>query len=207
MKIIAIEGLDKSGKHTQTKLLKERLEVDGYKVAQSEFHRYDTPTGKLIQQWLYGEYQVSQQTIELIMAADKYAQQDWMRSLEKEGYDFLLLDRYYISQLVYGKASGGNVGWIEEVIGDLLATDMDIFIDIPAQESMMRKGKHGDNDKYESDIALLDKVRSLYKEYIPRIWQVNGERPVETIAEDIYQLVKERIHERTSTQGQGLVTV
>lgn len=207
MKIIAIEGLDKSGKHTQTKLLKERLEADGYKVAQSEFHRYDTPTGKLIQQWLYGEYQVSQQTIELIMAADKYAQQDWMRSLEKEGYDFLLLDRYYVSQLVYGKASGGNVGWIEEVIGDLLATDMDIFIDIPAQESMMRKGKHGDNDKYESDIALLDKVRSLYKEYIPRIWQVNGERPVETIAEDIYQLVKERIHERTSTQGQGLVTV
>ena len=207
MKIIAIEGLDKSGKHTQTKRLRERLEQEGYKVAQSEFHRYDTPTGKLIQQWLYGEYQVSQQTIELIMAADKYAQVDWMKSLRDEGYDFLLLDRYYMSQLVYGKASGGNMGWIEEVIGDLPATAMDIFIDIPPEESMMRKGKHGDNDKYESDKALLEKVRALYKEYIPRKWQVNGERPVETIAEDIYELVKERLDECTSTKGQGLVTV
>lgn len=89
MKIITLEGLDKSGKHSVSIALKEYLKKLGYKVEQSEFHRYDTPTGKIIRQFLYGDYNVSQETIELIMTADKFAQQDWFDELEENGTDFL----------------------------------------------------------------------------------------------------------------------
>ena len=43
--------MDKSGKHTASVQLAEYLIKLGYNVVQSEFHRYDTPTGKLIQDY------------------------------------------------------------------------------------------------------------------------------------------------------------
>lgn len=193
MKIIAFEGLDKSGKHSQSERLKANLEGLGFKVAKSEFHRYDTPTGQLIQKWLYGEYDVDQTTIELIMAADKYAQVPWINSLRKEGYDFLILDRYYTSQIVYGKASGGDVDWIDGLVGDLPATNLEFFLDISPEESMRRKGKHGDNDRYESDLELLKKVRAGYlheSEFQSGIKLIDAERSVEEIENEIFSFMK-----------------
>lgn len=193
MKIIVFEGLDKSGKFSQSERLKANLEELGYKVAKSEFHRYDTPTGQLIQKWLYGEYDVDQTTIELIMAADKYAQVPWINSLRKEGYDFLILDRYYTSQIVYGRASGGDVDWIDGLIGDLPAYHLQFFLDISPEESMRRKGKHGENDRYESDLTLLKNVRQWYLHEVETqgdIKLINAERSVEEIENEIFLFMK-----------------
>jgi dTMP kinase len=191
MKIIAIEGLDKSGKATQTALLTERLRLEGYNVVQSEFHRYDTPTGQLIQKWLRKEWDVDQKTIELIMAADKQAQQQWFEELEFQGVDFLVLDRYTGSQFVYGQATGTDVNHIGQLLRFVRRPDLEILIDITPEESMKRKGKWGDNDRYESDKALLTAVRYLYVNK-PGIVKVDGMRNIEEIHQDIWQKVEER---------------
>ena len=47
-KLIVIEGTDCSGKNTQSKLLKERLEKDGENVVIVSFPVYDSPTGKIV---------------------------------------------------------------------------------------------------------------------------------------------------------------
>ena len=47
-KIIVIEGTDCSGKETQTRLLVEKLQNEGYKVKRISFPMYDSPTGKII---------------------------------------------------------------------------------------------------------------------------------------------------------------
>lgn len=200
MKIIALEGLDKSGKFTQVELLKQKLESDGYKVAKSEFHRYDTPTGQLIMKWLKKEWDVSQETIDLIMAADKQAQQDWFYELEDQEYDFLILDRYTLSQIAYGIAGGLDGRWLSRLHQYMKMPDLDIVIDIPAEISVSRKGKHnnGENDKYESDLVLLQKVRDYYRTVsayysapIKKI--VNGERTVKEIHNEIYYTVCEQL--------------
>lgn len=189
MKIIAIEGLDKSGKHTQSNMLVDFLRQMGYKVEKSEFHRYDTPTGKLIRDWLYGEYDVDQHTIELIMAADKQAQQKWFEELEEQGVDFLVLDRYTGSQMVYSKANSINSVWADNLQTFMRKPDLEIFIDITAEESMKRKGKHGENDRYESDLKLLNNVRGLF---INRAnYKVDGMRSIEEIYNDITWLVEQ----------------
>jgi dTMP kinase len=162
MKIIAIEGLDKSGKHTQSNMLVDYLRSRGYKVEKSEFHRYDTPTGQLIKKWLYKEWDVDQTTIELVMAADKQAQQKWFKELEDQGIDFLILDRYTKSQFVYSLANDMPNDWVHQLQRFMRKPNMEIFIDIPAEESMKRKGKHGENDRYESDLKLLNEVRALF---------------------------------------------
>ncbi|MFE4571372.1 dTMP kinase [Paenibacillus chitinolyticus] len=200
MKIISIGGLDKSGKHTQSKLLAERLHSEGYKVMQSEFHRYDTPTGKLIMKWLRKEWEASAETIELIMAADKQAQQDWFRELESEGYEYLILDRYMLCQVIYGLANGQDGRWIMELQKYMRKPDLDIVIDIPAEESMKRKGKHGENDRYESDLGLLTRVRSYYKNVsknysAPAKVIVDGLRSIEEIHTDITKIVTEEFRQ------------
>jgi len=201
MKIIAIEGLDKSGKHTTVKGLKEKLTLDGYKVEASEFHRYDTETGQLIRKWLYGEFPVDQKTIELIMAADKYAQLQFFEELKQKETDILLLDRYIGSQYVYSRAAGVDEKWIEELLRYVPIPDMEILVDVSAQTSMERKGKHGENDRYESDYKLLSQARDLYLQRRPyhtyegarrgltKFGIVSGECSPELSIEQAYKLI------------------
>ena len=196
MKIIAIEGLDKSGKYTQSKMIVNYLRQQGYKVEQSEFHRYDTPTGQLIQKWLYKEYDVDQYTIELIMTADKQAQQKWFEELERQGVDFLILDRYIGSQKVYSNANGVDTFWTFALQQHLRKPDLEIYIDITPEESMKRKGKWGENDRYESDLILLSNVREFYLERVntrSNRFMVNGMQSIEKIHYDIVGVVNEYI--------------
>lgn len=167
MKIIAFEGLDKSGKATQSKMLAERLIEDGYSVVKSEFHNYSSPTGALIMDWLAGRWDVTQHTIELIMAADKQAQQEWFIELENQGTDVLILDRYTGSQTAYASANGVDLLWTLTLQDYMRKPDHTVLIDIPAEISMARKGKHNDgkNDRYESDRELLSRVRTIYHEH------------------------------------------
>lgn len=204
MKIICLEGLDKSGKATTASFLTKSLSDLGYKVAGSEFHRYDTPTGQLIRKFLLGEYNVPQQAIECIMAADKYAQLDWFKQLEEEGYDVLILDRYIASQIVYGVANGITSDFLLNILEDLPQPDFEFFLDITVEESMSRKGQHGENDKYESDKVLLQKVRNYYHMYM-KIRQdsqeaavIDGMRTVEEIQEEVLSrtlsLLEKKVH-------------
>lgn len=161
MKIIVFEGLDKSGKFTQAELLAKELSERGYNVVKSEFHRYDTPTGELIRRFLDGEYAPNQLAIECIMAADKYAQMDWYKEIANET-DVLILDRYIVSQIVYGKANGIDVDFTLNLLERLPEPDFHFYLDVSPEVSMKRKGKHGDNDKYEGDIEVLTKAREKY---------------------------------------------
>lgn len=190
MEIIGMEGLDKSGKHSQCKLLKLYLEALGYKVAYSEFHRYDTPTGKLIMEWLSGRWNTDQKTIELIMSADKQAQQGYFDELEEAGTDYLILDRYTLSQLAYSTCNGIEPAWAMSLQQYMRKPDIQILIDIPAEISMSRQGKHNDgiNDRYESNKDLLDRVRKEYRRHItltPNSFFVDGLQSIENVHVDI----------------------
>ena len=191
MKIISIEGLDKAGKYTQAEMLKDYLEKKGKNVVKSEFHRYDTPTGELIMKWLTNKWDVDQYTIELIMTADKQAQQRWFTQLEKEGVDFLILDRYTGSQLAYSSANKMDSSWIRALQVNIREPDIEIFIDIPAEESMKRKGKHnnGENDRYESDLKMLKNVREIYDLYISN--KVDGMKNPSEVHKDIVSIIND----------------
>lgn len=164
MIILSLEGLDKSGKASNSELLYQALYERGYNVEKSAFHRYDTPTGQLIRQFLDGEYQPGQYAIECIMAADKYAQLEWIKEIT-ETTDVLILDRYLLSQCVYSQANGMDIDFIGNMLRYMPAPDYHFYLDITPEESMKRKGEHGDNDKYESNHALLAKARELYLKY------------------------------------------
>lgn len=165
MIILAFEGLDKAGKRSQADLLYQALLERGFKVEKSGFHRYDTPTGQLIRRFLDGEYQPGQLAMECIMTADKYAQREWILSLA-ETTDVLILDRYVLSQCVYSMANGINIEFTSSLLQYLPEPDFHFYLDIDPETSMERKGEHGDNDKYESNHALLETVQEYYLKYM-----------------------------------------
>lgn len=53
-KLIVIEGTDKSGKETQTRMLDGRLHNEGYLTKKMSFPQYHTPTGRIIGQCYLG---------------------------------------------------------------------------------------------------------------------------------------------------------
>lgn len=192
MKLIAIEGIDHSGKATQVKLLKEFLESKGFKVTVYDFPHYESVTGGIIQQWLYKKIDGDKYFFELMQTADKQLAQNYIQELDEQGFDFLLLDRYTTSQKAYAMASG-LLEWTEELQRYMRKPDYEIFIDLPAEVSMSRKGKHGDNDRYESDKEFLDTVRHAYKTIFSTsttyVRIINGELPIGVIQEKIQQSV------------------
>jgi len=204
LKIISFTAIDKAGKHTQSELLHNYLLDRGFKSVKSEFHDYQSPTGKLVQGYLYAKqedrpthvvpYDVSKETIELIMAADKQAKQEWFKKLEQQGIDFLILDRYILDQLVFGLNAGHDEEWLLSLQSKMRQPDLEIVIDIPAEESIRRRGKHGANDRYESDYGFLNNIRQtlLSDKFTNRGAHriiFNGMQSVEDIHKDIVEAV------------------
>lgn len=196
MKIIAFEGLDKAGKHTLARYYVDYLISQGYKVGFMDFHRYSTPTGKIIKDWLYGEYDADQETIELIMAADKLAAKQDIEFLRSEGYDFLILDRYKWSQYAYSLASGypkDKAGYLNDMIP---SPDFTVYVHVTPETSMSRRGKHGDNDRYESDLHLLYRVRDNYNRlatiHNDTTLVIEGEQPLEMMKSEFMMKIKQR---------------
>lgn len=217
MKILAFEGLDKSGKATMTRLLEDYLADRGYSVVTTSFHRYDTLTGRLVRKWLYKNWNIEEELeelkevkgveqqlwyqellevglenvrIDLIMSADKEAQQEWFNELESQGTDLLIIDRYIGSQACYSLAQGNDKDWVYSLHANLRKPDLELLLDIEPETSVNRKGEHGHNDRYEEDVVFLTNVRKAYREYFSVGENRMTIRAREAGIEDIFEVVK-----------------
>ena len=77
-KLIVIEGVDASGKATQTKLLYEYLKEKYKKVEKIEFPDYESESSSLVKMYINGEFgknanDVSPYIASTFFAADRYA--------------------------------------------------------------------------------------------------------------------------------------
>lgn len=161
MKIISIEGLDKAGKHTATNVLFGFFTSKNVKVKRFSMPNYDTPVGKLIHAWLKREFKADTRTFELLQGADKQHAQTLIQDWEAEGVEVLLIDRYLHSMWAYG-AYDNSREWLLELTRYMRRPDVTIYLDVEPEVSMHRKGKYGDNDYYESDLARLRATQDEY---------------------------------------------
>ena len=70
--LIAFEGLDQSGKETQARLLRARLEQDGRKVHAVSFPDYETPIGQEIAARSHGERDFAPDVMQLLYVANRF---------------------------------------------------------------------------------------------------------------------------------------
>jgi dTMP kinase len=194
--LIAIEGLDQSGKETQAQRLRERLREAGHKVRLLSFPDYGTSIGEEIARALQGERQYGSDVMQLLFVANRHERREEILEWIAGGL-ILVCDRYRASTIAYGEALGLETAWLEDIQRFLPRAELTVFIDIEPTTAAKRKA-HG-RDRYESDLPLLERVRASYQRQSadPDWVRIDGERTIDDIARDVFDLVLRRLGART----------
>jgi dTMP kinase len=191
MKIIAYEGIDACGKETQSKLLAAWLRKNGFKTAYSGFPRYESPIGNVIRKWLDGQFELSAEAVQMLYDADRQDFTLKIEQLEAEDFDFLVLDRYTLSNLAFGRAKGIDYLWMKALQAKTRKADMTVFIDIKPATSFERRGEG--RDRNERDVELLRSARNEYLNLaltLDGTYIVNGEDSIDEVQEHTRKLVQ-----------------
>lgn len=158
--IVAFEGLDQSGKETQARHLRARIEQDGRKVHSLSFPDYDTPIGQEISKALAGEREFGPDVMQLLYVANRCEYRPkiemWMN-----GGGVVVCDRYRASSIAYGEAQGLDPAWLEEIQRYLPKPTLTVLLDIAPETAVQRKSTG--RDRYERDLSLLARVRESYR--------------------------------------------
>ncbi|OEH74944.1 thymidylate kinase [Cyclospora cayetanensis] len=186
--LLVFEGIDRSGKSSQAKLLYERLVKEGVKAKLLGFPDRSTPVGKLISAALAGKSKPPPQVLHLLFAANRWELQPQMNQWLNDGF-VLIVDRYSFSGLAYSTTAANYLAaaaaaskavakensehFEEEVqaavpIGEAFAKateeglptpDRVFFLDIKPEDTLGREG-YGE-EVYES----LELQRMVYSAY------------------------------------------
>ncbi|MCY3854368.1 MAG: dTMP kinase [Thaumarchaeota archaeon] len=158
--IIVIEGCDQAGKFTQCKSLMMLLQKMNKKVKLMSFPDYSTPIGKQIKIYLHHEYKLHPKVIHCLLSANRW--EKFTQIMEySDTHAFLILNRYYQSNLAYGIANNLNLNWLENLDCGLPKPDLIILLDATPIELACRKKTN--KDKFEKDTKFMTKVSETYK--------------------------------------------
>ena len=178
-KLIVIDGLDGSGKATQTKLLCQRLIEMGYMARTISFPDYDSDSSALVKMYLGGKLgsspdDVNAYAASTFYAVDRVASYINIWRADYASYDYIIADRYTTSNIIHQMAKvpeserDSYIDWLfdfEYNRLELPAPDMVIFLDVdPAISQKLIDGRYGGDeskkDIHESDVAYLLRCRS-----------------------------------------------
>lgn len=158
--LIAFEGLDQSGKETQARHLRARIEQDGRKVHPLSFPDYETPVGKEIARALAGEREFGADVMQLLYVANRC---EYRPKIEMwlAGGGVVVCDRYRASSVAYGEAQGLDPHWLSDIQRYLPPATVTVLLDIAPETAVKRKATG--RDRYERDLSLLARVRESYR--------------------------------------------
>ncbi|MGH8003402.1 MAG: dTMP kinase [Limisphaerales bacterium] len=135
-KLIAVEGIDGSGKSTQLYLLKRWLELEGYRVFFTEWNssaivKRATRKGKK-------NLRLTPTTFSLIHAtdfADRYERQ--IMPLLQAGY-IVLADRYIYTAFARDTIRGCDREWVRQLYGFARPPDITFYFSVPLEVALGR---------------------------------------------------------------------
>ena len=196
---IALEGIDGSGKSTQTKILARKLEDAGHKVY-TTFEPTDGAIGTIIRNILKGEMKADEHIIAALFVADRldHLLNETNGIVKKlaEGYT-VITDRYYFSSYAYHGVHV-DMNWVIEanaMSAKICRPDVNIFIDVAPETSMQRVQNRTAKELYET-LENLTKVRANFLDAFSKlgheenIFITDGNRSLELIADDIWECVE-----------------
>ena len=212
---IDLEGLDGSGKTTQTELICKRLAADGIDYRQIKLPDYESDSSILVRKYLAGDFGKNAGDVNAYAASVLYAADRFASFTEKWGEDYrngklIFADRYTPANALYQMTKLQKSEWdpfLEwlfdfeyEKIG-IPAPDKVIFLDMPVEVSqrLMTSRYGGDESKkdvHEANVEFLNACREAAL-YVARKygWSVvecaeNGEPlPIETINDKVYGIL------------------
>ena len=231
-KIIVIEGTDCSGKETQSKLLEERLEKEGVKVARISFPMYDTPSGKIVGACLLGKPHMCEEVLKenhgffpegggevdslaalCYYAADRRYNLKVIEKYLNDGYT-LIIDRYVTSNMAH---RGGmletkeerlkmyqKIDTLEYVLMELPRPDQVILLYMPYEYACVLKKKRKEApDEVELDENYLKRGERSYLE-LANIYNYNVVNCIENNQIRTIEDISEDVYELVRSKNKGV---
>jgi dTMP kinase len=182
-KLIAIEGIDGSGKHTQLDLLAAAFHQRGIAYARFSFPNYESLFGKLAARYLNGDFG-SLETMDphlsaLLFAGDRFEAKEGLEAALAAGKT-ILADRYVGSNLAHQTArvvpSGREefLAWLKHLeygIYGLPREDVVLYMRLPVAEAQRLVGTKParrytllERDLQEADPRHLEQAALVYDE-------------------------------------------
>ncbi|GAB0133696.1 hypothetical protein EsDP_00002096 [Epichloe bromicola] len=158
---IVLEGLDRSGKTTQVKLLEQRFVEEGMSVKTMRFPNRTTPIGHMIDAYLNSHVQMEDHVIHLLFSANRWEAVEQIKSLLASGTT-IICDRFYHSGIVYSAAKMNpslSLSWARAPERGLPRPDMVLFLDLDEETAKARGGWGG--EVYEK-AEMQKRVRELF---------------------------------------------
>ena len=179
--LVAIEGLDQSGKETQAQMLRDHIRASGHKSRVVSFPDYGTSIGEEIARALQGEREYGPETMQLLYVANRFERKADIERWDAAGL-IVLFDRYVASSIAYGEAQGLESEWLKTLQIYLPQPELTLLLDIAPETALARKSTG--RDRYESDFAMLERVRGSYlRQAVHPDWVcIDGEQSKNNVA-------------------------
>ncbi len=156
---IVVEGIDGSGKGTQTRLLQHWLEERGLKVYTTK-----EPTngriGSLLRQSLKAGC-LEPEVEALLFAADRKEHSSLILKELNKGR-VVVSDRYLPSSLAYQGAHGLDIDWIKKINHFAIKPDVTFILDLTPENALERINSRGREMDYLEAVDFLKRVRDIY---------------------------------------------
>lgn len=218
-KLIIMEGLDGSGKSTQTELLEKYFKENSIDYKKIKLPDYDSPSSTLVNMYLGGEFgknasDVNAYAASAFYAVDRFASYKLKWKDDYENGTLILADRYATSNSIYQMEKipaaqwDDYLEWTEDFEYNKIGIprpDLVIFLDMPVEISQKLmtsryKGDESKKDVHEVNVDFLNACRksALYAAN-KQGWKVvscsDGENPylIEDIHNAVVDIVKEGI--------------
>jgi dTMP kinase len=189
---ICIEGLDKSGKTTQSTNLVDGLCRRGYDAIYTS-EPSDGEIGKFIRRYiLQRKSRVDVMVEALLFAADRAEHTERVIKPNLREGRVVVSDRYLYSSLAYQGAAGASLSWIREINKAAVKPDLAIYLDVPVDEILRRcEGRKSVMEHRETQ----EKVREIYLSLVREgeLLLVDGNKPVEEAAREIMRIVLKKL--------------
>lgn len=228
-KLIAIEGIDGSGKRTQVELLSGALRERGYSVFATGFPQYDSWFGKMVGQFLNGELgpleSVDPHFTALLYAGDRFEAKAKLKAALDNG-QIVLADRYIASNLAHQTARvvpekrQDFLKWIEHLEYDIYGLpreDLVLYLRVPAVEAQKlvalkssRSYTSAQKDLQEASLRHLENAAQMYDSLGKRAnWNTiecfdtkhNQVRSQKKIAEEVFAITGLVLWHTAMTEG------
>ena len=178
--IIAVEGADKAGKHTQVMKIVDYLNAQGIPTETLDFPQYKSYWGMFIKDYLNGKFGQNTRDLPaeytmLPYALDRQAHMPQIKQWIDTG-KWVVLDRYTYSN-AYSIAKLPREQWVAKIkyLEDMefnqlgiIRPDYNVYLYLPAEISYnmrtqgLKEYQNGKPDIHESDLKLLEDVSEVY---------------------------------------------